>query len=301
MTQDGWQDYGTAFGIIAVAVLARIVLDSLIPDQIPFITFFPAVVAAAYWCGFWPSVMVLGGSAVIGTMWVDPSVGSNAIASRALSLVLFGGLSGLNIYFVQKLKTATQHSAAHEEKLELINGELKHRIKNLFAIASTICQQTIKHGGTADVMTAAVRGRLHALAAAQDLLTVTSSEGTQLMALVDGLVKTLAPAPESLKLTGGPVLLPASATTPLILHELATNALKYGAWSGHGLVSISWAVIDDKLEFLWSEHDGPAIAPPIREGLGSLLIRRGLPEAKVEHDLQPDGLRCKIILPLAAT
>lgn len=193
-----------------------------------------------------------------------------------MSLLLFGGLSGLNIYFVQNLKTATQHSAAHEEKLELINGELKHRIKNLFAIASTICQQTIKHGGTADVMTAAVRGRIHALAAAQDMLTVTSSEGAQLMALVDGLVKTLAPAPESLKLSGHPVLLPASATTPfaLILHELGTNALKYGAWSANGLVSISWTVIDDKLEFLWSEHDGPAISPPIREGLGSLLIRR---------------------------
>ena len=93
----------------------------------------------------------------------------------------------------------------------------------------------------------------------------------------------------------------AQATTPfaLILHELGTNALKYGAWSHDtGYVRTSWEARQEVLYFLWREHDGPAIAPPLHEGLGSTLIKNSLPGAVVSHDLKADGLECKIALPL---
>ena len=97
------------------------------------------------------------------------------------------------------------------------------------------------------------------------------------------------------------VRLPPEATTPfaLILHELGTNAIKYGAWSGDtGTVVVSSNVEGGRLFFEWPEIDGPAIAPEMREGLGSALIKSGLPTATVAHDLTPTGLHCRITLPL---
>lgn len=84
-----------------------------------------------------------------------------------------------------------------------------------------------------------------------------------------------------------------------MLHELATNSLKYGAWSDNGRVEATWAVANGVLKFEWHEHDGPHVAPPVREGLGSALIKRGMPTAKVEHDFMPEGLQCRIELPLS--
>ena len=125
------------------------------------------------------------------------------------------------------------------------------------------------------------------------------SRGADLRELVTSLVDTLAPSPSRLRSTGAAIHLSADATTPfaLILHELATNALKYGAWSqASGLVDISWKVQGNDLLFRWREHDGPAIAPPLREGLGSSLIKTSLPGATVTHDLKADGLECQIQL-----
>ena len=182
-------DYGWAFLIFAVAVLARVALDRIIPGRLPFITFFPAVVLAAYRCGLWPSIAVLVLSALVGTAWASP--GSSDMVFRVVSLVLFLSLGGLNVYFVQRLKVAKDQGAQHEAQLELINRELKHRIKNLFTIASSICSQTIKSGNSPHEMIRAVTGRIHAVAAPQDLLSVTSSAGADLAGLIEALVRTV--------------------------------------------------------------------------------------------------------------
>jgi two-component system CheB/CheR fusion protein len=98
------------------------------------------------------------------------------------------------------------------------------------------------------------------------------------------------------------VLLPVADTTPfaLVLHELGTNALKYGAWSvERGYVDVSWRVDDHQLVFRWRERGDLSIALPLRTGLGSKLIKDGLSGACAQHDLKPDGLECVIRLPLA--
>ena len=294
-------EYGWAFLIFAIAVLARVALDRIIPGHLPFVTFFPAVVLAAYWCGLWPSILVLVLSGLVGTAWVEPAPGSTALIVRAVSWLLFFSLSGLNIYLVQRLKVANDQSSQHEAQLELINRELKHRIKNLFTIASSICQQTIKSGRSPQEMIRSVSGRIHAVASAQELLSVTSSSGADLTELIEALVRTVTPEPSRLQVSGTSVRLPPEATTPfaLILHELGTNAIKYGAWSGDtGTVVVSFTVEGARLFFEWREIDGPAIAPEMREGLGSALIKSGLPTATVAHDLTPTGLHCRITLPL---
>jgi two-component system CheB/CheR fusion protein len=184
----------------------------------------------------------------------------------------------------------------------MINRELKHRIKNLFAIADSVCQQTINAGGSAKEMTRAASGRLLAIASAQDLLSTTATEGADLKELVEKLASSLAPSPSRIKVEGHSLRLTVNTTTPfaLILHELATNALKYGAWAQErGWVHVSWsATSDDLLQFKWREHDGPILAPPVREGLGRKLIKSSLPGARVEHSFKPDGLQCEIDLPL---
>jgi two-component sensor histidine kinase len=293
-------DYAVAAVIFLVAVAARKGLDYLIPGQLPFITFFPAVVLTAYVCGLYPAIVVLGLSAVMGSLWFHPVSPMDAPAYRVLVLSLFLGLSGLNVFLVHRLRAANELGRQHEEQLALINRELKHRIKNLFAIAGSICQQTIKSGIPVEAMAKAVSGRIFAIASAQELLSVTSSEGADLGSLVDQLVKPVAPAPDKLTASGPRVVLPANSTTPfaLILHELATNALKYGAWSARGMVAVEWTVSGSQLEFRWRERGGPTVAPPIREGLGSTLIKRGLPTGTVKHELHPEGLECRIVVPL---
>ena len=294
------QNYALALLIFAIALGARYLLDYVVPERLPFITFFPAVLIAAYFCGIGPAILVLILSAVAGAMWGEPS-GSGEVSFFIASFLLFTVLSGVNVALVHGLTTTLARLRERDRQLEVINRELKHRIKNLFAIANSVCLQTIRSGAAVDAMSQSVSGRLMAIAAAQDLLTATAEDGADLHALTVALVTTLAPNPSRLKIDGPPTRLPADSATPfaLVLHELATNALKYGAWSSDsGVVKVVWTKESAVLLFVWREHDGPAIAPPAREGLGRTLISRSLPGATVTHDLKADGLECRINLPL---
>jgi two-component sensor histidine kinase len=294
------REYALALVIFAVALGARYLLDFVVPERLPFITFFPAVLVAAYFCGTWPSILVLVLSAVTGALWGAASDSSEATFFIA-SFLLFLALSGVNVALVHVLMTTLDKVRQRDQQLGVINRELKHRIKNLFSIANSVCLQTIRSGRSIDDMSHSVSGRLMAIAATQDLLTATAAEGADLHALTDALVTTLAPHPSRLAIDGPPVQLPVDAATPfaLVLHELATNALKYGAWSAEtGMVKVTWTKHSVVLQFRWREHDGPAIAPPAREGLGRTLITNSLPGATVTHDIKADGLECRIDLPL---
>jgi two-component sensor histidine kinase len=294
------RDYALALLIFAVALGARYLLDSVVPERLPFITFFPAVLVAAYFCGTGPSILVLILSAVTGSIWGATNVADEATFFIA-SFLLFTVLSGINVALMHVLMSALEKVRERDRQLGIINRELKHRIKNLFSIANSVCLQTIKSGKTVDDMSHAVSGRLMAIAAAQDLLTATPQDGADLHALTAALVTTLAPDPSRVEIDGPPTQLPADTATPfaLVLHELATNALKYGAWSAEsGMVKMTWTKDNVVLLFRWREHDGPAVAPPTREGLGRVLIRSSLPGATVTHDIKADGLECRIDLPL---
>jgi two-component sensor histidine kinase len=292
--------YVYALSIFSLAVIARLLIDFVVPGQLPFITFFPAVFLAAYYLGRGPGVLVLVLSTLAGTAWVDAS-GHTSISLYVASAVLFLLVAGMILFLVDALTTAHEKLRRQEQQVEMINRELKHRIKNLFAIADSVCQQTINAGGSAKEMSRAVSGRILAIASAQDLLSTAATEGAELKELVHKLVSSLAPSPSRFRAEGEPFRLPLDTTTPLalILHELATNALKYGAWTKeNGWVHVQWTTNSDMLRFRWREHDGPVPAPPVREGLGRKLIKSSLPGARVEHSFKADGLECEIDLPL---
>lgn len=199
------------------------------------------------------------------------------------------------------LRAALASSASADVRRDLITQELKHRIGNLLAVVQAIARHTFKSADAASVED--FNARLLALAAAQKLLI--DSE-TRAASLTEVVTSTLAPHcsdGDRAKISGPEVALDgrrAHALT-LALHELATNAAKYGALSTDtGWIDISWTVTDGELCFMWREHDGPPVIPPERRGFGSALISRNLGLAfrgKVDLDFNEDGLTCRLVAP----
>lgn len=190
----------------------------------------------------------------------------------------------------------TDHVEA-QEHLQLINFELKHRVKNTLAMVSAIATQTLR-SAERDTQLEAFRGRLEAFGRAHDILTVETWATAQLKDVVAAALGFHNDA--SISWTGPDITLGSkqALSLSLALNELATNAAKYGALSQPGgRVDINWQVLVDegkgKFEFEWREREGPAVNPPTRHGFGSQLIRRVLAadfEADAELSFPADGL-----------
>lgn len=192
-----------------------------------------------------------------------------------------------------------------ENQLILLNRELQHRVKNSLAVVQSIANQTLRSSPSPLAFHTAFLGRLQALAAANDLLLQTTWTGGDLAGIIDRQIKPLLSRPaHQLQKRGPTVTLPAELTVPigLALHELATNALKYGSLSAAGgFIDLSWTVTDrggKVLRLVWSEVGGPPADDPNKKGFGSTLINRGIPGAAVEQKFTPGGLVCVIELPL---
>jgi two-component sensor histidine kinase len=193
-----------------------------------------------------------------------------------------------------------------EAQRELLMAELNHRVKNTLAVVQGIAHQTFR-GTPATDAHAAFEGRLMALAAAHNILTRTSWEHASLDQLVADSLQIRGAFANRVSSTGPAILLqPHQALSlALALHELLTNAVKYGALSNDaGKISVEWCRADKPqptLKLVWSELDGPMVSPPAKRGFGSRLIERGLAadlQAEVAMEYRPEGLVCKIDAPL---
>ena len=192
-----------------------------------------------------------------------------------------------------------------EERQRLMARELVHRVKNSFAVVQSIVRQTQRSTPDPEAFSLALSGRLSAMAASHDLLTDRHWEGAGLRDLVASQLAPFAAGGEQRVRTQGPdATLDPSLAVPLglALHELATNATKYGSLSRPGgLVDLSWTInLQDGTELLsliWREIGGPPIIGPTRRGFGSSLIERGLPDARIERRFEASGLVCRIELP----
>lgn len=199
------------------------------------------------------------------------------------------------------LRAALASSASADVRRDLITQELKHRIGNLLAVVQAIARHTFRNADAASVED--FNARLLALAAAQKLLI--DSE-TRAASMIDVVTSTLAPHcadGDRAKISGPEVALDgrrAHALT-LALHELATNAAKYGALSTDaGWIEIVWTQEDGALTLVWREHGGPPVSAPKRRGFGSTLISRNLGLAfrgQTDMDFDTDGLVCRLVAP----
>jgi PAS domain S-box-containing protein len=193
-----------------------------------------------------------------------------------------------------------------QKQLLLLNRELQHRVKNSLAVVQSIANQTGRSSTTLDGFRTAFQGRLQALAAANDLLLQSAWTGSDLETVINQQMKPLlSESAIQMKKRGVKVALPAELTVPvgLALHELGTNALKYGSLSAAtGRIDIAWTIEPrdehHELVLTWREFGGPAAVQTERRGFGSTLIMRGIPGAIVERRFEPEGLVCKITLTL---
>jgi len=169
-----------------------------------------------------------------------------------------------------------------EEAHELLAGEMSHRVKNLLAIASSLTTIAFRSASSAEEMAQDLTARLTALSRAHDL--VRPKPGEQSAALVGDLISlVLAPYDDMGGFRGRVrVSVPRIATgdgaatnLALILHELATNSVKYGALSvGEGTIDVSGTMDGNEVTLVWIEHGGPSVAKPAAAGYGSKLVAR---------------------------
>jgi PAS domain S-box-containing protein len=193
-----------------------------------------------------------------------------------------------------------------EARQRLMTRELAHRVKNSFAILQAILRSTLKTSPNPEDFAAKFSGRLHSLAAAQDILTANDWKGAELGALARHLLLLYVVEGERLAISGPEVNLPAEYAVPfgLIFNELATNALKYGALSTpNGKIELSWRIESNAkagaiLSLTWRERGGPKITSLDTRGFGSALIEKSLAGAKVERLFDAEGFICTIELTL---
>ncbi len=192
-----------------------------------------------------------------------------------------------------------------DERQKLLLNELNHRVKNTLAAVQSIAFQTLRTTSSPRRFREAFEARLLALSQTHNLLT---RENWESAGLQDVLLAELEAfdGGARIRMDGPDVHLSPKAAVAfgMAFHELATNAVKYGALSSpSGRITVDWGADDDDLWLNWREEGGPPVETPTRRGFGSRLLQRGLSAelgGSVELDYAPPGLTCAMRLPLAA-
>ena len=189
--------------------------------------------------------------------------------------------------------------------MQLLMREISHRSKNLLAVVQAIAGQTAHSAGTLDEFEERFIKRLQGLAASHDLLVHENWRGVRMFELAREQLGPFAEANSSrLTLQGPAVMLTAEAAQAigLALHELATNATKYGAWmTPVGHVTFSWTKeADGDVELTWLERGGPRVLAPTKKGFGHVVIEKMVAlsvNGGVTMTFEPDGLRWVLFVP----
>jgi PAS domain S-box-containing protein len=195
----------------------------------------------------------------------------------------------------------------HFENLQqLLISELNHRVKNTLATVQSIANQTVYHAKSANDFATSFGGRLQALARTHNLLTQSTWQGAELSAIVRDQLPLSETEDDRISYSGPMVMLSAQAALhlSLVLHELATNAMKYGALSHlRGKLAIQWMVRTDggrHLVLQWRERGGPSVTVPQSRGFGTTLIEKSLDAhgGVTSIRYEAEGVTCEITLPL---
>lgn len=194
-----------------------------------------------------------------------------------------------------------RHKADLRQKM--LNEELNHRVKNILALIKSLVSHPVEDGRSIEDYVASLKGRIQALSLAHDQV-IRGAGGGALEGLLDAEFSPYRESVKAIEVTGPDVSLDARAYSvlALVLHELATNAAKYGALSvSTGRLSLQWKRTDiGDCEIHWLERDGPLVAPPLRPGFGSMLISRSIPYdlgGESDVDYEPAGTRVRLLIP----
>jgi len=196
-----------------------------------------------------------------------------------------------------------------EARQQLLINELSHRVRNTLSVVQAVVNQTLRSRDADPVLLQTLSDRLRSIARTHEMIVQGRWSGAELGEIArDQLAPYLGPGPARVTIEGPPVTLPSETATTvgLLVHELATNAAKYGALSqSGGQVRLVWELVDDgtghRVKMNWRENGGPSPTEPGTTGFGTSLIDNGLPEATVHREFRPEGLFCTIEFPLRST
>ena len=189
------------------------------------------------------------------------------------------------------------------DRADLLARELNHRVKNLFAVVLAIIQLSGRDKPESKEVTDGIAERVRALLTAHE---VSQGELDRPVASLRALVETTFAPYRSSKLTaeieGDEILLPAKQVTPLglVLHELTTNAVKYGAWASGGTIAVDWQRVGDTIKLVWQEQGDAIETEPERRGFGSMLMTSASRQfgGSIEREFLAEGVRVTIELPI---
>jgi PAS domain S-box-containing protein len=227
-------------------------------------------------------------------IWVD---------SR-LELIRTGGRS----LVVETNRDITERRKADEVR-NLLVGELNHRVKNTLAIVQAIVAQTARTSRTIEQFVTSLNGRIQSMSSAHHMLTEAHWAGASLREIVTSQIEVSAGETDNVEIIGDDVFVPPQTALQLtlMLHELATNAVKHGSLSRpEGRVTVSWTTEIREtrhIVLLWTEHGGPPVTPPVARGFGTLLLERSgkLPHLQASLVFDPNGVVCRIDVTLGVT
>ena len=245
---------------------------------------------------------------------VVQSAHENTLSVLSMITLLFGLAVASLLLVVARLLTrqAQEDSRSLEwfaEQNSIRNSltrELNHRVKNTLANVLSIVSLTRRRAESLDEFATGIDNRIRALSATHDLLTNSEWGTTPIASVIQVELAPYTNDDDHTVLTSGPdvELAPNDALSlGLAVHELATNAAKYGSLSrAGGKVEVEWSLVNDKLARIrWTESNGPKVAPPQRRGFGTDLIEKIVAHElrhPVELDFDPEGVRCTLLVPV---
>jgi two-component sensor histidine kinase len=287
---------GFATFCVALSTAARWLLSLIRPDVF-FTAYFPAVFFATAIGGFRAGIAtaLIGGLLGVTVNFGDTSADS----ARLVLLLIFWAVCGLTIWGVEHYRSIASQQREIAKRLireedyrKLVVDELQHRLKNKLSTIHAVLHQVLYDQPQ---VWASIDPRLRALSAADDLIARVDGSGCDIK---DLLLSELGPYGHvRFILNGNPLFLPdkLAVSLALMFHELATNAGKYGAFSStRGVLQVSWSVTDDRLNIIWDETEGPALASPGEAGFGTKLLKSALRpfDGKTEITFLKTGLHC---------
>lgn len=288
--------YAFATVLVVIATLARWGLGFLDREIAPFATYFPAVLFATYMGGLEAGIFTaVAGGLIAWWAFLPPHFGSFPWQiAPVVTLLTYLFVCVLVIWGTDLNCRLTKRVQDQEKLRKLAVNELAHRLKNKIATIQSIISFQLR---AQPQLRDDINKRLVTLSATDDLIMATQGRGADIR---DILSVELGPYGVSRIALGGPnVFLPSNFATvmALVIHELATNAAKYGALkSSVGQLSVRWSLAAGLLKLEWRESDGPTVAPPAHKGFGLGLLSRALDHfgGTVTTTFSPTGLVCKM-------
>lgn len=289
---------GHRIGIV-VAGVALASLVRLVSDQgrfgVPFVTYAPVVLLVAIlfrWRMATLAALLSLASIMIFFHLAPPGSSSFRPLVMICAVVI---TSAALIYIGDTLHDAIVAIELQRQKFETFNTELQHRSMNTLQVIQALVSQA---AGSSDPEASykALSGRISAMAAANKLLGPSQLQACDLRELI---AKAIRPFPYQRFNLFGPqcqITGKSGVRLMIVLHELGTNAIKYGALSNEeGTISLGWQLRGDDIELHWKENGGPLVMPPTQQGLGSGILSPSEGLSKVEMEFDPAGLKCWLV------